>query len=145
MAKISKIQRLQVHSKFDGCCAYCGESIELKSMQVDHVIPQSDFINNIKGNEFEKTHRIPDFLKHLGSSDINHPDNLFPACRVCNNWKSWHSLEFFRSEISLQVTRLRRDSSAFRMAERYGLVGEIETKIEFYFEQFENNKSQKHG
>lgn len=145
MPKISKIQRMQIHSKFDGCCAYCGERIELHQMQVDHVIPQSDMEHNRIGGDFKNQNRIPDFLQHLGPFDLNNPDNLFPACRVCNKWKNSFSLKTFKSEIQDQVNRLRRDSAAFRMAERYGLVSETDIKIEFYFERFENFKLRNHG
>lgn len=129
-----KTPRQFILEKFNCKCAYCGEEITIKTMQVDHVIPQSDLIYNTQGGEFKNKGVIPGFLKHLKPEDINHPDNLFPSCRVCNKWKSSHSLEFFRSEISQQVTRLRRDSAAFRMAERYDLVFESEGQVEFWFE-----------
>jgi 5-methylcytosine-specific restriction endonuclease McrA len=132
-----KIDREAIHAKFGGKCAYCGEAIELKEMQVDHVIPQSDLVHNILKDEFKRKETIPHFLRHLLPSDMNHPDNLFPTCKVCNNWKSWHSLEDFRMEISLQVSRLRRDSAAFRMAERYDLINETGHDIEFWFEKMD--------
>lgn len=141
----SKINRQAILEKFGSRCAYCGEEITIKTMQVDHVVPQSDLEYNRKGDEFKKTDRFPDFIKHLRPSDINHPDNLFPACRVCNKWKNWFSLEEFRSEIQDQVNRLRRDSAAFRMAERYYLVVETDMKVEFHFEMYQKYQLQDHG
>ena len=134
MPKLTPIQRQQIHSKFDGVCAYCGERITVKEMQVDHVIPQSDLVNHSKGGEFTVQNRIPEFLKHLGPMDLNHPDNLFPACRVCNNWKSWHSVERFREELEAQAKRLDRDSASYRMAKRYQQVIERPRPVKFFFE-----------
>lgn len=130
-----KIDREAIHAKFGKKCAYCGEVIELKDMQVDHVIPQSDLMHNRKGQEFKSMKRIPKFLRHLGPFDLNHPDNLFPACRVCNKWKNSYSLEDFRKEIALQPERMMRDSAQFRFAMRYDLI-EVQKNldIEFHFE-----------
>jgi hypothetical protein len=104
-------------------------------MQVDHVIPKSDFMYNRSGDQFRKEERIPKFLRHLTPYDINHLDNLFPACRVCNKWKSSFSLEEFREEIMLQPERMKRDSPQFRMALKYELIEVAKVpEIEFHFE-----------
>jgi len=126
-----KINRQEIYNKYDGRCAYCGESIELKDMQVDHIIPKQFFVWHIK-NKF----KIPLFLLHLKEEDVNHIDNLFPTCRVCNKWESAHHLELFRSELSEQVKRLNDYSSNYRIAKRYGLVMEVFTPIIFYYEKF---------
>ena len=125
----TKQQRIEIYSKFKGKCAYCGCEIQLKDMQVDHIIPQTQFIADIK-NKFQ----IPEFLEHLKPTDCNHIDNLFPACRVCNNWKSAHSLKRFRSELSEQVKRLNSYSSNYRIAKKYGQISEIVSPIRFFFE-----------
>lgn len=36
----SKKKREAVYAKYDGHCAYCGRSIDIKDMQVDHFKPQ---------------------------------------------------------------------------------------------------------
>ena len=125
-----KADRQKVYNKFDGHCGYCGESILIKDMQVDHIIPKVDFITHIANN-----FRVPQFLKHLTISDLNHIDNLMPTCRVCNKWKTFHSLEQFRIELSEQVKRLNSYSSNYRIAKKYGLVEETNKPIIFYFEQ----------
>lgn len=125
-----KHEREMVYNKFDGKCAYCGEDIKFKDMQVDHIIPQSCFVWHMK-NHF----KIPSFLNHLKEGDVDHIDNLNPACRVCNKWKNSFDLELFRKEISEQVTRLNKYSSNYRMAKRYGLVTECSYPITFYFER----------
>lgn len=63
-----KIDRVKIHEKFGGHCAYCGKAITVKDMQVDHYWPQ--------------------FLAHFQAPlDNNRIENLMPACRKCNNFK----------------------------------------------------------
>lgn len=126
---LNKTIREHVHKKHAGRCGYCGLEISYKEMQVDHIIPQVDFLTHIKNQ-----YRIPEFLKHLTECDVNHIDNLMPSCRVCNKWKSWFSLEQFRIEISEQVKRLNDYSSNYRIAKKYNLVSENVRPIVFYFE-----------
>jgi 5-methylcytosine-specific restriction endonuclease McrA len=128
----NKTIREQIHQKYDGHCAYCGEEIKIKEMQVDHIIPQYNFISQV-----QKRWRIPPFLTHLKETDLHHIDNLMPTCRVCNKWKSAFDLEQFRREDYEQVKRLNDYSSNFRMAKKYGLVIENVTPIVFYFERGE--------
>jgi 5-methylcytosine-specific restriction endonuclease McrA len=125
-----KINRQEVYNKCGGHCAYCGEEITIKEMQVDHIIPVSFFSDHIRSNK-----RVPKFLSHLKGTDVNHIDNLFPSCRVCNKWKSAFDLEFFRSELSEQVRRLNDYSSNYRIAKRYGIINEVNIPIVFYFEK----------
>ena len=128
---MTKELRILVYDKLEGRCAYCGEEITYNEMQVDHIIPKEFFIWHIK-NKF----KVPKFLKHLTESDVNHIDNLFPACRVCNKWKAAHCLELFRSELKAQPDRLNERSSNYRIAKRYGMVFEvIDPDIVFYFEK----------
>ncbi len=129
----SKQQREKIHSKYQGKCAYCGCEITLKQMQIDHIIPQREFLSHVK-NRF----RIPYFLNHLTEFDVNNEDNLNPACVVCNKWKSAHDLELFRSELFEQIKRLNAYSSNYRIAKRYGLLEESLKPIKFHFEQFLN-------
>lgn len=125
-----KIDRVKVFEKYNGKCGYCGESILLKTMQVDHIIPQYNYLFHIK-NQF----KIPVFLNHLGESDMNHPDNLMPSCRVCNKWKGAFDLDLFRKEVFEQIKRLNDYSSNYRMAKRYNLVEENPKPVVFYFEK----------
>lgn len=125
MAK-QKIDRQSVYQKYDGHCAYCGKEITLKQMQVDHIIPLYRKYPN---------HEIEQYGKKRGTHNL---DNLNPSCARCNRWKSDFTLEQFRNEISLQVERLRRDSSAFRMAEDFGLIKSMwGSKVVFHFEYIE--------
>ena len=118
-----KPDRVAIHAKYGGHCAYCGTVITLKEMQVDHIRSKRNFY---LGDKLEN----PEY----GLDDIR---NLNPACRVCNNWKTTLSIEQFRHEIGMQPHRCRIYSRNFRMAERYGLVMEIERPVRFYFEKLE--------
>lgn len=122
--------RIKIHNKLEGHCAYCGLEIDLKDMQIDHIIPQRNFEMMIKNNW-----RIPIFLSHLTLDDLNNEDNLLPTCRVCNKLKDAFDLETFRSEIYQQIKRLNERSANYRMAKKYGLLVETLKPIVFYFEE----------
>ena len=108
---ISKETREKVYNKYGGRCAYCGERIEYKDMQVDHFAPVYLFGDNI---------------------DIN---NLMPACRPCNLRKNTLTIEKFRKDLLKIPFNLRRDDAAFRIAEKYKIIKvEKETDLQFYFE-----------
>lgn len=117
-------ERERVHSKYSGRCAYCGDEITLKQMQIDHLRPKQ------RGEQA--------YLKAAGlpiDKSLDDFTNLMPSCAACNNRKRTHSLEEFREEIAEQVRRLRRDSNQFRLAERFGLVEAKETPVIFWFER----------
>jgi len=118
--------RPEIHAKYDGRCAYCGEEITIKNMQVDHAIPK--FFYN-PSHHCLVVHGVK--FTEYGPDDIK---NLMPACRVCNNWKRTWTLDEFRHEIEMQIERLRKYSAPFRLAERYGLTKEGNRAVIFYFE-----------
>ena len=102
--------RKQVHEKYGGHCAYCGCELEYKDMQVDHVT--SVYWNN-GGNEI---------------------DNLMPACRMCNFYKSTFTLEKFRERLQTMTKRLDRDFT-YRLAKKYRIGVERNEPVKFYFER----------
>jgi hypothetical protein len=114
--------RIKVHSKYAGRCAYCGDEITLKQMQIDHIKPL------YRGHDVN--------ARFKGTDTI---DNMHPSCRFCNNWKSVMNIEEFREQMEKQVERVRRDSAGFRMMERYGLVKTIDKPVTFWFEQYNND------
>jgi len=122
-----------VLNKFGCKCAYCGQPIDLKSLQVDHVVSRYNFIDSILDKSV-----MPIFLQHLTLNDVNHIDNLFPACRYCNKHKDTFTIEGFRKEISMQVERANLYSANYRAAKRFGLIAETPKPIVFYFENFNN-------
>lgn len=134
---ISKSTRESVYSKFGGHCAYCGEEIRYKDMQVDHVVPKLnwDVWWANKKNEF------PLFIRHLGKGDVNHLDNLFPSCRECNKSKDTFSINVFRHQMEAQLTRAILYSRNYRMAKKFKQVIERPVPIVFYFESINDKKS----
>ena len=112
---ISKATRLKVYEKYDGHCAYCGCTLKLKDMQVDHI--QSVYWYN-------------------GANDI---ENYNPACRMCNFYKSTMSVEDFREQLGKILSRLEK-TFIYRVAKRYGVIQEVEKPIVFYFEKERSEK-----
>jgi len=125
--KGKKINRKEVYNKYDGHCAYCGEKITPKQMQVDHIIPQSRFHQFVRKVKYH----------------VDDIQNLNPACRICNYWKHNFTVEQFRREISKQPERLIRDNGKVRFALRYKVVEITNNPIVFYFEKL--SKKIKHS
>lgn len=113
---ISKKLRQEVYKKYGGLCAYCGCTLPEKGFHIDH----KHCVRNYDGKE-----------------DVNDISNLMPSCRSCNKYKSTFELEEFRKMISGIPGRLRRDSSTYNIALRYGLVEEHEKEIVFWHEKWE--------
>jgi 5-methylcytosine-specific restriction endonuclease McrA len=114
-----EVSRQEVYDKYNGKCAYCGEDINLKKFQVDHIHPRH--------------------LSHLENLDNDRYENLNPACRKCNSFKAGSVLEIFRSELSLQVERLLRNNTwaarQFDRALRFKQVEITKRPIVFHFEE----------
>ena len=106
---VSKKQREQIYNKYNGRCAYCGQEIEYKNMQVDHI--KAKYI----GGKNEKT-------------------NYVPSCRACNFYKSTLDIEDFRIRIETIPQRLNR-IFIFRLAVKYGLIEIKNKKIKFLGEE----------
>lgn len=106
---IPKKVRLQVYEKCNHRCAYCGNELEYKNMQVDHV---------------------ESLYWHGGVDEI---ENYLPACRVCNFYKSTMGIEKFRHQLQTLTERLQK-IFIYRLACKYGIVEERHEPIVFYFE-----------
>jgi hypothetical protein len=116
--------RQVIFDKYGGKCAYCGCELK-KGWNADHIKPAWH-----TWKDEEVLQRICKTGK--GSNEI---ENYNPSCPRCNKWKSTYSIEEFRTEISKQVERLKRDSSQFRMALDYNLISISTPEVKFYFEQ----------
>ncbi len=106
---MEKQYRVKIWEKYVKHCAYCGQEIEYKDMQVDHIFPKYR-----KGENVE--------------------ENYNPACRSCNSTKGTYTIEEFRERLIGDVDRMRRDSPKFRILERFGIIKQVGTKLLFYFE-----------
>ena len=122
MAK-KKINREEVYNKCGGHCAYCGNEITIKQMQIDHIKPlyRNDDDTTLKGWGVER-----------GTDDM---DNLIPSCSRCNKWKSTFTLENFRKVIKTSINRLERDTPNYNLAKDFGLITENAVEVVFYFEK----------
>lgn len=105
-----KALRVKVYKKYAGRCAYCGKQIRYEDMQVDHI--KAVYLG--------------------GDNDFN---NLLPACRSCNFYKSTYDLEEFRQQINLIISRLAREF-IYKVALNYGIVEETGKEVIFYFENY---------
>ena len=115
----TKKMREEVYAKYGGRCAYCGERIDLKDMQIDHFVP-------IARNYPDKWLQGP-----RGTDDIS---NLMPSCRACNFRKGMCNIEQFRENLEHGLVCCNRDFT-YRMMVRYGLIEERPHQIVFYFEK----------
>lgn len=108
--QIIRKERQQVYEKYSGHCVYCGKEVDIKDIQVDHMIP----------------------IRLDGKDDIS---NYMPACRRCNHYKRGNSLEGFRKMIEAILGKLERDSYIYKVGVDYSLVKPAPHKIVFYFEK----------
>ena len=113
--KLTKAQRQQIHSMFNGHCAYCGCEIKLNEMQVDHI--QS--------------------LERGGEDELY---NMYPACRSCNHRKHTLTLEGFRRAIQDGPKVLMHSNVTYRNLVRFGVIAHPQNpRVEFYFEKIKKS------
>jgi 5-methylcytosine-specific restriction endonuclease McrA len=117
---MTKKERQQVHDKYGGRCAYCGEHL-VKGWHVDHI-------------------EALDRWAHEDRSHLNCMANYNPACASCNINKHSASLEDFRRLIGGFIPSLNKYSTQYKLAKRYGLVVETDKPVVFYFETLKPTK-----
>ena len=76
----------------------------------------------------------------MSTGEVSHPDrhtidNLWPACRRCNNDKSDDSLEGWRARLEDSHARLERNYATYYHALRFGLIRPAAPKVVFFFER----------
>lgn len=116
-----KAERLAVHSLYGGRCAYCGTSIEIHEMQVDHFLP----LRRRKKNGLER----------------DSIENKKPACRSCNHYKRGLLPENFRKVLKKLHLRLA-EIYHIRVAHAYGLIEIKPFDGLFYFEKIKSSSSE---
>lgn len=112
---ISAAERMRVYEKYGGKCAYCGQIIAYKEMQVEHMKPLA-----------------------LGGADS--AENYTPACRVCNHYKHTLSVEKFREQIGLLTKRLREGTYIYKLALKHRRITESNAPVTFFFEREKTEK-----
>ena len=129
---ISKSMRQQVYDKYHGHCAYCGRKIEMKEMQVDHIIP-------IAYSCYGPRDKAEEVRKMFEDESINAIGNLMPACRACNFYKGINDIERFRNRIKSELDHTCRQSFQTRLAMQYGIIKYEPWDGKFYFERQQEN------
>jgi len=76
-----------------------------------------------------------DLPEHAWEVDHDNLKQPFPSCRACHSDKNFMSLEDWRAHLEQKPEVLRRNYSAWRHAERFGLVAQVGTKVVFHFER----------
>ena len=140
---IPKKMRQPIYKKYNGHCAYCGCEIEMKDMQVDHIVPVQPIIDghrpwytNFKDKlKSQKEKDIYD--KIIETKDMNIPENLVPACRQCNFYKHDSPLETFRKNIEDTLWHKLEKDFNYKLLTKYGCITENRRPIIFYFEKMD--------
>jgi 5-methylcytosine-specific restriction endonuclease McrA len=119
--EISVKKREVVYNKFKGKCAYCGNPLLYKNMDVDHIVPKhrGSTHSEIRAYGLEK-----------GTNDI---ENLNPSCKSCNSSKSTFTVSNWKKQLELKHDRLLRDNASYRILNRFGAI-KYNNNITFHFE-----------
>jgi len=115
--------RIKVWKKYKGKCAYCGEKITANDMHVDHIVPLH------RGSSREELAEMGVVKGGYGFKNLN------PSCPTCNMSKSTFTVDNWRRELHLKVERLRKNTSSFRLMEKYKCIKISYKPIIFYFER----------
>ena len=133
MAATSKKRREEIRMMFGGRCAYCGCELTGK-WHLDHVEPVNRKLKY--GTDKKGTFRAI-ATGELWSPENDRPDNLFPSCAPCNIDKGANTLEGWRAYLNERILEgLRRNSSTFRHAERFGRISITPGPLVFWFETY---------
>ena len=110
---MKKELREKVWKKYDCKCAYCGEDLEYKKMQVDHIE-----------------------AKYLGGKDDI--ENYNPSCRQCNFYKVTFDIEGFKKQLATITERIKKPFIV-RLAMKYGIISFKPFDGKFYYEKLKGN------
>jgi 5-methylcytosine-specific restriction endonuclease McrA len=123
----TKAQRAALREMFNGRCAYCGG--ELDKMHADHVEPCVRVTRDPWGRP------LPVSECYMVKPERNTVGNMMPACAACNLHKGGYALEGWRNIIQRSAAICRRDTSTFKVGERFGIIVVHEKPVEFFFEK----------
>src|SRR5208337_782788 len=127
-------QREELRMMFGGKCAYCGCVLPEKGWHADHVEPVNRELGFATGKD-GRTILVATGRFYRPQND--RLDNLFPSCAPCNIDKGGSRLEDWRRHLNERIVEgLRRNSSTFRHAERFGRVIIVPGPLVFWFEKY---------
>lgn len=108
MRKFSKKELDEIHSKYNGKCAYCGCNIRKKEMQPDNV---------------------------HGDSNDEDISNYMPSCFSCHRYKDEMDINEFRNILGYHLRTSCVDTFQARLALKYGMIEVKKWDHKFYFEK----------
>lgn len=108
---VVKIDRHAVYGKFNSRCAYCGNGLEFKDMQVDHFVPKTKFNGN-------------------GADDF---DNLMPSCKECNMDKGNLLIDEWRERLH-NAAETVKSSKILASALKFNMIEIKPFDGKFYYE-----------
>lgn len=138
---LSKKDRAILKEKYGGRCAYCGCVLPEKGWHADHVKPI------LRRSEWKPDPTKPrGYYKSVPTGECDRPeldtiDNMMPACRSCNIYKSSCNLEYFRRMITEVAVNSTERTQSLRAAKRFGILTVDTTPIKFWFEKYEENNA----
>lgn len=119
--RLTKKERAELRTKFDGRCAYCGVDLG-ERWHADHF----DAVRRGTSHRWEGSCEKP---------QNHHIDNMMPSCAPCNLSKAHMPLEAWREWLAGHVKSLNLYHPIYRIAKAYGLVAETQAPVVFYFER----------
>ncbi|GAG94840.1 unnamed protein product [marine sediment metagenome] len=129
---MKKELRIRVYNKYGKRCAYCGNEIEYKDMQVDHLLSKAQWNTHPKVlNYYYDGNGIT-----IGITNIDDFKNLMPSCRRCNHYKRAETLSQFRNYINTLHQRIR-NNYIVKVAIDYELIEFKKFDGMFYFEKLD--------
>ena len=120
-------KREQLKWKCWGRCAYCGQELGQK-WHADHLKPVRRISVYVRGRGYLATGQ-------MASPENDHEQNLMPACIPCNADKADLELESWRKRLEKAHEVLLRNYSTYKHAHRFNMVGQIKTRVVFFFER----------
>ena len=130
--KLTKKEREELKGLYDGKCAYCGNDLGDR-WHADHAEPILRETNYVRDPINGTVKAV-----QTGKSQYSHndtKDNLMPSCPSCNIFKGGNNIEEFRKMIAHSIISVRRET-CYKFAERYGLVYETGSDVQFHFESY---------
>lgn len=112
--RYTKEERKRLLEEFDCKCAYCGCDLNLRTMQLDHIIP----------------------LERNGKEELS---NIFPVCKDCNTYKGLQTYNDFKASVARIPLTLGKKTASFRMLQRLGFVPRGIWNFLFNFEKMAKN------
>ena len=123
-------ERLAIWMAHQKRCVYCGEPIQLRDLEIDHILPASLENDPLKLNRLKAELRLPTWF------DLNSACNFVPAHDWCNSRKSSRVFSQANARYFLEIAESklvaidRLISGLALQSEKEHLLGAVQTAIE---------------